>query len=321
MARRPTDLPSALPWPVFSRAEALRAGVPADRLRRSDLVRVRRGLYMRRDATLEEVDIAAALCRHDPGLVVVGLSAARLLRIPMPRHLELWRPGMPVDVATSGARGRSDSVVRWHDLSLLPGEVQRMSYRHAHSGRTSPLPMTTRARTWRDLAAHLGPIALVAAGDHLLRLPRPAFEGRENPWCTRDDLLKVTAGRHARALREALIHMRVGSDSPTETALRLAFIDAGLPEPEINVPLLGGDGITRHTPDFQWREFAVCAEYEGAQHNDPGQIQRDIRRARAAKAAGFVELRLYREDLHRACAPAVHVVRNELLAQGWRPAA
>lgn len=321
MVRRPADLPSVLPWPVFSRAEALRAGVPSDRLRRSDLIRLRRGLYARRDMTLEEVHIAAALCRHDPDLTVVGLSAARLLGIPMPRHLEHWNPDTPVEVATSGARGRSDGVMRWHDLSLTADDIQRTHYRHTPSGRTSPLPMTTRARTWRDLAAHLGPTALIAAGDHLLRVPRPTFEDREHPWCTRADLLRVASGRHSRALRAAVTHMRVGSDSPAETVLRLAFVDAGLPEPEINVQLLGGDGVTRHAPDFQWREFAVCAEYEGARHNDPEQIQRDIRRARAAKAAGFLEIRLYKEDLHRGCAPAIRVVRDELLARGWRPSA
>lgn len=305
---------------MFTRAEALRANISSDRLRRGDLLQLRRGLYARRDATLNELHIAAALCRHDPDLVIVGLSAARLQQIPMPNHLELWRRGMPVSVATSGSRGRSDSVVRWHDLSLTSGDIQQTRYRPSPSIRDSPLPMTTPARTWRDLAVHLGPSSLIAAGDHLLRVPRPGLEGREHPWCTRRDLLRAATGRHAGALREAVSHMRVGSDSPAETTLRLAFVDAGLPEPEINQPLRGSDGVTRHAPDFQWREFTVCAEYEGASHNEPEQVKRDIRRARAAKAAGFVELRLYKQDLHDDCAPAIRVVRNELLARGWRRA-
>jgi len=266
-----------------------------------------------------ELHIAAALCRHDPRLVIVGLSAARLLGVPMPHHLETWTPQMPVEVATSGARGRSDGVVRWHDLSLSAGDIRRAEYLHRASGRTSRLRMTSRARTWRDLAAHLGPTQLVAVGDHLLRIPRPRFEGRDEPWCTRADLLAVATGRHSRALQQAISQMRVGADSPKETELRLAFLSAGLPEPEINMPLLGPDGVARHQPDFQWREFSVCAEYEGAVHNDPEQIQRDIRRARAARAAGFLEIRLHKEDLRRGCAPAVSAVRSELRARGWRP--
>lgn len=319
MVRRPAALPSALPWPVFSRAEAIRAGVPDDRLRRPDLERLRRGLYARRDIRLDELHLAAALCRQDPGLVIVGLSAARLLRIPMPAHLERWERGTPVEVTTTGARGRSDPVVRWHALSLAVDDIQPTSYRLPLTGATSPLPLTTRARTFRDLAAHLEPGALVAAGDHLLRVPRPGLEGRDAPWCTPAELQAVATGRHARVLRDACARMRVGSDSPAETALRLAFLDAGLPEPEINVALRGADGLPRHSPDFQWPQFAVCAEYEGAGHNDPEQIQRDIRRARVARAAGFHEIRLYREDLRQRCAPAVRIVREELVARGWRP--
>lgn len=320
MVRRPSALPPALPWPVFSRAEAMRAGVPVDRLRRPDLAQLRRGLYARRDLPLEEIHLAAALCRNDPQLVIVGLSAARLLGIPLPEQFERWSEGTPVEVSTSGGRGRSDQVVRWHDLSLSDGDIQRTGYRHRPSGRTSPLPMTTRARTWRDLAGHLGPTSLISAGDHLLRIPRPGLEGRTAPWCTREELLAVATGRHAGSLRAAIARMRVGADSPKETELRLAFIAAGLPEPEVNVPLRGPDGITRHAPDFQWPDFAVCAEYDGMGHSEPEQIQRDIRRARRARAAGFLELRLFAGDLHQDCAPAIRIVRNELAARGWRPA-
>lgn len=319
MVRRPAELPAALPWPVFTRAEALRAGVPEDRLRRPDLRRLRRGLYARRDAPLEEVHIAGALCRHDPDLVIVGLSAARLLKIPLTRHLERWNPEMPVEVASFRARGRSDGVVRWHDLSLTSADVDSTSYRHIPTGRTSPMPATTRARTWRDLAAHLSPTALISAGDHLLRIPRPALEGRKDPWCTPTELLDVATGRHAVALRAALDRMRVGADSPTETMLRLAFQDAGLPEPDINVPLLGSRSESGHSPDFQWRQFGLCAEYEGEGHNDPSQVERDIRRARAVKSAGFTEVRLYKDDLRQGCAPAIRIVREELLSRGWRP--
>src|SRR5699024_2891811 len=138
MVRRPAALPSALPWPVFSRAEALRAGVPDDRLRRPDLERLRRGLYARRDRRIDELHLAAALCRQDPGLVIVGLSAARLLRIPMPAHLERWERGTPVEVTTTGARGRSDPVVRWHALSLAVDDIQPTSYRLPLTGATSP---------------------------------------------------------------------------------------------------------------------------------------------------------------------------------------
>src|SRR5699024_2642524 len=159
------------------RAEALRAGLPPDRMRRSDLVRLRRGMYALRDAAFRETDVVAALCRNDPDIVIAGLSAARLLAIPMPSHLERWSRRTPVHVATRGDRGRYGPMVTWHDLTVAPAEVQRMTYRLPGSGHTSQLLMTTRARTWRDLASHLTRPELIAAGDHLVRIPRPDFEG------------------------------------------------------------------------------------------------------------------------------------------------
>src|SRR5699024_11841478 len=54
MARYPAPLPPALPWPVFSHAEAMTAGLSRDRLNRSDLQRLRRGLYARRDVNFKE---------------------------------------------------------------------------------------------------------------------------------------------------------------------------------------------------------------------------------------------------------------------------
>lgn len=319
MARRPSALPPSLPWPVFTRAEAMRAGLSPDRLRRKDLENLRRGLFARRGERFGEIDLAAALCRQNTGVVIVGLSAARLLGIPMPRPLELWDRSTPVEAATSGARRRSDALVVWHDLRLGDSDLEKISHHDPRNGHSSLLRVTTRARTWRDLATHLEPGELVAAGDHLLRIPRPGLEGRWGPWCEVEELLAVATGRHARRLREAIGRMRVGADSPKETELRLALLAAGLPEPAINVPLVGDDGISRHSPDFQWHDFRVCAEYEGIGHSDPKQVQRDIRRARAAKAAGFTELRLAARDLADGCAAAVEIVRSELVAHGWRP--
>lgn len=319
MIRRPADLPSALPWPVFTRAEAVRAGLSPDRMRRSDLVRVRRGMYALHGVAFREADVAAALCRNDPDMVIVGLSAARLLTIPMPFDVEKWSRHTPVHVATRGSRGRSDSTVTWHDLTLMPAEVQHSTYRLPGGGHTSRLLMTTRARTWRDLARHLSQPDLTAAGDYLVRIPRPVFEGRKRPWCTPATLRSMATGRYARKLRAAAADVRIGADSPKETMLRLAFIAAGLPEPQINVPLIGADGVERHAPDLQWQDFGVCVEYEGERHNDEEQIQRDIRRARAVKAAGCVEIRLYKNDLTDECAAAVRMVRAELIERGWRP--
>lgn len=327
MARAPTPLPPSLPWRVFTRAEAVVAGVPTARLRRSDLRVLRRGLYARAGVPISELDIAAAVCRTDPDAVIVGLTAARARAMPLPKALAWWGPRRPVRIAIPGGRRGSDRVVRWHDLVLPPEHVETRPWRLPPEANGAPLPIvrlriSTRARTWRDLAVRLDHSALVAVADHLVRRPRAEFEnGRTDPWCTLEELRAMCTGRHAAALRRALGQVRIGADSPRETLLRLAFDRAGLPEPELNVPLIGDDGVARHDPDFQWPRYRVCAEYEGRHHSEDAQLERDIRRARRVREAGWVEVRLYDRDTDDGCAEAIRLVRQELAARGWRPGA
>jgi hypothetical protein len=220
-------------------------------------------------------------------------------------------------------RGRvgSDAVVRWHQFVLAPGEVRRALYAveplETGAGLLSaPVRLTTRARTWRDLAPHLSSFWLIAIGDHLVRRPRPHLEnGRTEPWCTIAELREQCTGRHAAALCSALDAVRVGADSPRETLLRLAFASAGLPEPLLNVPLVAPDGRELHEPDFQWPEHRVCAEYDGRTHSTPDQVSKDIRRARRAASVGWVEVRLHTGDVERRCAPAIDQVRSALAAR------
>lgn len=325
MGRPPAPLPPTLPWRAFTRSEALSAGVPSHRLRRKDLYVVRPGLYAVRGSTLTELDVVAALCRADPGAVVVGLSAARIQGLPLPSQNSTWTTRTPVHIAADRGTRNSDRVVRWHNFTFAPGEVRPVSFSLPTPPGEALIPrsrfrISSMARTWRDLAPLLTHLQLVSIGDHLVRRPTPAFDkGRQEPWCTVDELSAACTGRFAAKLRSALADVRVGADSPRETMLRLAFRDAGLPEPLINEPLIGPDGRELHRPDFQWPEHGVCAEYEGKTHNDEEQVKRDIRRARRTRSAGFHEIRLYDEDTRGSCAEAVHIVRDELLARGWRP--
>lgn len=326
MPRPPAPLPATFPWKVFTRAEAARAGISVERLRRADLRKLRQGLFARTAAELVELDIVSALCRADPDAVVVGVTSARIQALPLPRHLEQWREGTPVHISFPQGRRTTDGVISRHAHVLGPGDLRTASFVHPASEASDsdrlvlPLRLTSRARTWRDLARTLSHPWLVAIGDHLVRRPRPDFEsGRSEPWCSLEDLALQCTGRHARILRTALRDVRVGADSPRETLLRLAFAEAGLPEPEINVPLVGADGRTRHTPDFQWPAHRIAAEYDGKGHSEPDQVKRDIARARRVRDAGWTEVRLFAADADDGCAGAVHQIRRELHAKGWMP--
>ncbi|MGY5765445.1 hypothetical protein ACXET9_09595 [Brachybacterium sp. DNPG3] len=247
------------------------------------------------------------------------------------------------DRASGSTPGRA--ALSWRRLSLGDGERRPMlilipekptsperaqiitdasgpgcTFSRAARAASLEVTLTTRARTWRDLAGHLDEEQLVAVADHLLRHPRPELEdGRMEPHCTRAELAAQCTGRHASMLRSALARARVGADSPKETELRLAFVAAGLPEPLINRPLVGLDGDLFHETDFQWPDQRICAEYDGLVHERTSQVQRDIQRERRARAAGFLQVRLSNRDTRDGCHAAVEQVRRVLLGRGWVP--
>ena len=111
--------------------------------------------------------------------------------------------------------------------------------------------LTSLERSWADLAALLRPGMLepvVAAGDALIHRPWSP-EGRRSPRTTtaalRSALLRAGRFKGVRTARAALELVRVGADSPQETALRLALLHAGLPEPERfdHVAFKGGSSV------------------------------------------------------------------------------
>jgi hypothetical protein len=137
---------------------------------------------------------------------------------------------------------------------------------------------------------------LVIVADHLVRIPRPWFEGREKPYCTLDELARLIE-RHpgksgSRLARNALELARVGADSPPETRLRLALLRADLPEPLLNCPIVDEAGNVWHSPDMSLPKYRIAIEYEGDPHNQPKQVRRDIRRAENVAAARWDEIRI-----------------------------
>lgn len=317
MPRHPTPLPDALPWPVLTRAEALRAEVTPSRLRASDLRCLRAGLYARGEDPLREEDVLAALCREDPDLVGVGPTAARLHGLPLPRRLQQWDPTRPLTIASRHGRRRSGPLLDVRRLVLADEDIRVVDGPPSDGLPPTPLRLTTPVRTWRDLGGALAPEWLVVIGDHLVRHPRPRLEGRTLPYCRPEELVAVATGRHAGRLREAAGRVRVGSDSPQETLLRLCFEAAGLPDPLLNCPIVGSDGRPGHVPDFQWRRYRVCAEYDGRTHSDPLQVSRDVARSLAAERAGYWELRLVAEDAADGGRRAVARIRSALRERGW----
>jgi hypothetical protein len=184
------------------------------------------------------------------------------------------------------------------------------------------ISVTTPERTWLDMAEMLSADELVAMGDSCVRVPRADFEDRDMPLCTLADLQRMIdrhrGKRGLRKAKEAIKLIRVGSDSPQETLLRLALVRAGLPEPELNVAIIGDDGLRHHEPDLSYRKYRIGIEYEGEHHGDEVQIVRDIARSECYGMLGWTEVRISKRHMLNDAKPAVAKVRTALIQAGWR---
>ncbi|MFC7491528.1 MULTISPECIES: hypothetical protein [unclassified Knoellia] len=268
MSRPPAPLPSGL-GRVFSTSRAMSAGATADRLRASDLHAPTSGVRSTRSdsQSVEAMARAYALVLPQP-FVFSHHTAARIHGLPVPHpwdpseRLHVTRPSGTPLVVRAGVR--SHRGLERRDTELVDS-----------------LAVTDPLETWADLGPELAEDDLLAIADALLArdLARPK------------DLERAAADRRTRgavALRRCAMLARPGSASPWESKARYAFLTWGLPEPELNMDVLGPDGRWLARPDFLWRERRVVGEYDGDQHRtDRSQWQYERERRARLEDAGY----------------------------------
>jgi hypothetical protein len=305
--QRRDNLPRNLAAAPFTLASARASGVTANRLRQKDVVHVGRGLYRPSDWSFELEAAARALSAASPGAWISHTTAARLRCQLLPpwladsTELHLSKPRALPSVRRKGVSG--------HTLLAREDEVESVE----------GIRISTRSRTWLDMARTLPLRDLICMGDQLVRIPREEFEGRNRPYDTVEGL-RLLVGRHPNLqgivrAREALELMRVGSDSAPESLLRLAMADAGLPEPALQLPLRVGDAVSP-TADLGYRHRRIAIQYDGARHLLDAQVLSDRRRDKAFESAGWTVLVFDRTDLADDFEQAVGRIRRELRT-GW----
>lgn len=287
---------------VFSRAEALKAGLPPGALRRRGIDRVGRAMYSDAGTTLTAVEVARAVAREFEGAWVSHTTAALVHDLWLPNsfskdipHVTRPCPGSrPRGAGVSGHRASAED-----DELVLINEVRT----------SSP------ARTWLELAGLFTLDDLIILGDHLVRIPRPRFESRSTPHTTRQTLLDLSR-RHPRMpgaarAREALALIRVGADSPMETKLRLAIARAGLPEPELQIALDPKDPYTLHA-DLGYRAARIAIQYDGGAHLTSEQQSRDNRRDTAFSLNGWRYIKVNKDDAAEGFRSVIRTLRGLL---------
>ncbi|WLQ06834.1 DUF559 domain-containing protein [Arthrobacter oryzae] len=302
-----TDLPGHLAAAPFTFDEARASGVSASRLKRKDVVHIGRELYRPSDWNFELEAAARALSAASPGAWISHVTAARLRRQLLPpwladsTELHLSKPRSLPSVRRTGILG--------HTVLALEDEIESID----------GISISTRSRTWLDLARRLSVSDLVCMGDQLIRIPRVAFEDRAQPYDTLDGL-RTLVSRHPNLqgvvrAREALELMRVGADSAPESLLRLAMADAGLPEPDLQMALRPSDAASP-TADLGYRHRRLAIQYDGEHHLLDAQALSDKRRDKAFESAGWTVLILDKDDLAHGCQPAVNKIKR-ILRRAW----
>jgi len=224
--------------------------------------------------------------------IVAGVAASAL-------HGAKWIDAdTPIELIRQNSRLQRGLVVR--DETLDPDEV-------THVRR---LPVTTAVRTAFDLGRHLPRGEAVARLDALMRA---------TPFSIDD--VDALAQRHKgarglRRLRAALPLIDGGAASPKETWLRLLMLDAGLPKPTVQMPLVLRRRLVA-VFDLGWGEYKVAAEYDGDYHrSDRRRFVKDIDKLAVAEDQGWIVIRVVSE--HRP-GDIVSRVYRALTSRGWRP--
>lgn len=245
-----------------------------------------------RTLTLDERTYAAWLWSKREG-IVTGLAASAL------RGSEWVDDGVPVDLVYACTRSPKRVIVHRDRIAADEFDV-------VHGMRVA-----TPARIAYDLGRSKVRGQAIAQMDALMRAVPYSIE----------DVFMLTkryqGARGVKRLRERLPLVDGGAASPQETALRLLYIDAGLPKPTTQYPIFDDDGTLLRTVDLCWEEFRVCSEYDGDQHRtDRAQYLKDLRVIPKLERRGWIVNRVVKEDRSDE---RVRQASDALMARGWRP--
>ena len=111
--------------------------------------------------------------------------------------------------------------------------------------------------------------------------------------------------------------VRVGAWSRPETFVRLILVRAGLPEPELNVPLITVDG-RKLIPDLAFPEFRVAVEYNGIHHDEAPEKVKDLRRMDDYADLDWSVVNVERAELFGSPSSVVARTVRRLRERGWQ---
>ncbi|MQY09419.1 hypothetical protein [Actinomadura macrotermitis] len=223
-----------------------------------------------------------------PGAVVVRRTAA-------------WLWGL--DVLPPGAN-QAEWPVDLQPAGLLPAD---------HTVERSGVRVTTLTRTALDCARWLPRLEAVAALDQFLHrgVPLPALRA----------MARAPTGYPGNTkLGEVFRAADPRAESPGESWTRTLVIDAGLPRPRAQIPVMGPRGEPLYI-DLGYERFQVGLEYDGERHHTGARARAydQARRRWLGKEMGW-DIIPVTKDFLSSPAPYLEALLTALLHRGWNPA-
>jgi very-short-patch-repair endonuclease len=130
--------------------------------------------------------------------------------------------------------------------------------------------------------------------------------------------LRAYVAAHTRArgiarVRRVLDFVEPKAESAMETRLRMLLVLAGLPRPQVQVPLCDNDGRWLGRPDLLYRDQRLVLEYDGGNHRE--RLVDDDRRQNRLIGSGLRILRFTAADVYGAPESVVADVRRAIAAR------
>jgi very-short-patch-repair endonuclease len=279
MARSPAPLPIDLRFGAF-RTSRSSTDTDPNRFRRRDVVQITRGAAVVTSAFDAEERIRGFGLVLGPSQRFSHATAALVLGLPLPARLQADDASIHVTTNGDGPIMRRRGVVGHRDRAARAG-----------TDLVRGLRVGDPASTWYECRTLLTVEELVAVGDHLVGVAALATIDDLRARCRPGDV-------GVRVARLALERIRVGAESPMETAMRLLVVDAGLPEPDLHVAVHDPEGRFLGRADMVWPAERVALEYDGDHHRtDRGTFHGDRRRGNGFAANGWIVIRATSADL------------------------
>ncbi len=180
-----------------------------------------------------------------------------------------------------------------HDNLRSPPEIRthRNRIEQDEIGLVAGIPVTSAVRTALDIGCWYPTMTAVAGIDALARAVHITVADVE--------LLarRYTGRRGIAPARQAVALFDPGAQSPKESWLRVVLIQAGLPRPQTQIPVLNEFGIAIAYLDMGWEDVKVAVEYDGEQHRgDRAQYRWDLRRLEMLQRLGWIIVRVVAGD-------------------------